>query len=183
VRPPETDPIRDDPAGRSALDLVYREHHEFVWRSLLRLGVPPTQVEDAMHETFLVVARRLSEFAGRSSLRTWLFAIAMRVAMSLRRDAARERRHLDRFGQELHTHTSEPHHQRDASHVLHRLLATLDDDRRAMFIMAELEGMTAPEIAEVTGAKLPTIYSRLRSARAAMEQAARELSGPPRRSP
>lgn len=116
-------------------------------------------------------------------MRTWLFAIAMRVAMSLRRDVARERRHLDRLGQEIQANTVEPHHQRDAAALLHRLLATLSDDKRAVFIMAELEGMTAPEIAEATGVKLPTVYSRLRAARIGMEQAARELSGPAQRSP
>lgn len=183
MRPTETDPTVGAPAAHTPLAVVYREHHAFVWRSLLRLGVPAVLVEDAVHETFLVVARRLAEFEGRASMRTWLFAIAMRVAMSLRRDVARERRHLDRLGQEIQANTVEPHHQRDAAALLHRLLATLSDDKRAVFIMAELEGMTAPEIAEATGVKLPTVYSRLRAARIGMEQAARELSGPAQRSP
>ncbi len=153
------------------LAAVYRQHHDFVWRSLLRLGVSPSLVEDAVHEVFLVVARRLPEFAGRAALRTWLFAIAIRVAQSLRRDRAREQLHLARFEREQPGGADEPHRRRDAAEVLHRLLAALDDDKRAVFIMAELEGMTAPEMAEALDLKLPTVYSRLRAARAAMERA------------
>lgn len=177
-----------DPGSRAevtpvaSLAEVYRAHHKFVWRSLLRLGIPEARVEDAVHELFLVVARKLPEFAGRSSLRTWLFAIALRVAQSFRRDAGRERRHLERLEHEPRSDASEPYGRRDAAAVLHALLATLDDDKRAVYIMVELEGMTAPEIAEALGVKLPTVYTRLRAARLAMERAAEEMSAP-RRSP
>src|SRR5690606_6911465 len=74
---------RRTPGG---LEEIYREHHAFVRRSLIRLGVPHALVDDAVHDVFLVVARRLAEFEGRASIRTWLFAIALRMAQSHRRD-------------------------------------------------------------------------------------------------
>lgn len=168
---------------RSSLEEVYRAHHAFVWRSLLRLGIPAGRIEDAVHELFLVVARKLPEFAGRSSLRTWLFAIAVRVAQSFRRDAGRERVHLERFAHEPRAAASDPYRQRDATVVLHRLLAALGEDQRAVFILVELEGMTAPEVAEALGVKLPTVYTRLRAARAAVARAAHDLRNEPGRAP
>jgi len=55
--------------------------------------------------------------------------------------------------------------------LLHRILDRLDDDKRAVFVLAELEQMTAPEIAEALSVNLNTVYSRLRAARAAFEDA------------
>jgi len=151
------------------LAAVYTEHHAFVWRSLLRLGVDEHRVDDAVHDAFMVVAKRLHEFEGRASMRTWLFAIVMRVAQSLRRDAARERTRRERLQGEPDP-VALPFDRTDAARTLQALLDRLDDDQRAVFVMAELEGMTAPEIAAVIGAKVPTVYSRLRLAREAIER-------------
>lgn len=151
---------------------VYREHHDFMWRSLRRLGVDAADVEDAVHDAFLVVARRLKEFARRSSLRTWLFAIAMRVAQARRRDLRREVQHMHSYEVSVAPRTpDDPRQQHETRVTLHRLLGELEPDQRAVFIMIELESMTAPEIAAVLDLKLPTVYSRLRLARAAMQRA------------
>lgn len=156
-------------SASAALEDVYRQHHRFVWRSLARLGVADERVPDAVHDVFMVVARRLAEFEARASMRTWLFAIAMRVAQSYRRDAARERRRRDRVGQRAEA-VERPHARADAARQLHDMLDKLDDDKRAVFIMAELEGMTAPEISVVLDVKPATVYSRLRLAREQLER-------------
>lgn len=151
---------------------IYREHHDFMWRSLRRLGVDAADVEDAVHDAFLVVARRMVEFAGRSSLRTWLFAIAIRIAQSRRRDHQREARHLQRYEESAAPRAApDPRMQHEIRVTLHQLLAELEEGQRAVFIMIELESMTAPEIAAALELKLPTVYSRLRLARVAMRRA------------
>lgn len=167
---PDRGSTRPQPAGPPRLDDVYRDHHQFVWRSLVRLGVPDDRAADALHDTFMVVARRLEEFEGRANIRTWLFAIAIRVARSVRRDGARERRRREVLSARRPTE-HEPHAASDAANTLRTLLRHLDEDKRAVFIMAELEGMTAPEIASVLRIKVPTVYSRLRHARAQLERA------------
>jgi RNA polymerase sigma-70 factor (ECF subfamily) len=169
--PPTATPsaARESGVDERRLAAVYAEHHAFVVRSLLRLGVDEHRVDDAVHDTFMVVAKRLHEFEGRASMRTWLFAIVMRVAQSVRRDAARERTRRERLREQTED-AMLPFEGADAARTLHRLLDRLDDDKRAVFVMAELEGMTAPEIATVIGAKLPTIYSRLRLAREELER-------------
>jgi RNA polymerase sigma-70 factor, ECF subfamily len=153
------------------LAAVYHEHHDFMWRSLRRLGVDAADVEDAVHDAFLVVARRLAEFEGRSSLRTWLFAIAMRVAQSRRRDRQREVHHLGHYESVERPQSEDPWTRQEMRVTLHQLLDTLEEDQRVVFIMIELESMTAPEIAVALELKVPTVYSRLRLAREAMRRA------------
>lgn len=154
-------------------EAVYEEHFEFVWRSLRRLGVPEASADDAAQDVFLVVHRRLDEFEGRSALRTWLFGIALRVARSHRRRFARKGRH-EPLPAEVAGDTEMPEEtleRRRAADFLDQFLDSLDEDKRAVFVLAELEQMTAPEIETALGVKLNTVYSRLRAARKAFEAA------------
>jgi RNA polymerase sigma-70 factor, ECF subfamily len=158
--------------GALTLEQVYAEHHDFVWRSVQRLGIPSAIADDAVHDVFLVVARRLVEFEGRSSIRTWLFAIAIRVAQRHRRTRARQARKEEALkGATIDAIAPSGEERRAAADLVHRLLATLPEDRRAVFILIELEGLTAPEVAEAFALKLPTVYSKLRAARIALEAA------------
>jgi RNA polymerase sigma-70 factor (ECF subfamily) len=169
ARPGDHEPSGRASASTRALAAVYREHHRFVWRSVVRLGAPDDRIGDAVHDVFMVVARKLHEFEGRASMRTWLFAIAIQVVRAVRRNDARELRRRKKVSEATH-HSHEPHAQADAARALRDLLLALDEDKRAVFIMAELEGMTAPEIAGVLAIKIPTVYSRLRLARARLER-------------
>ena len=74
------------------LDLatVYEAYFRYVWRCLRSLGVRDSQLEDALQDVFIVVQRRLPEFDGRAAVRTWLYAIALRVARKYRERARRE---------------------------------------------------------------------------------------------
>jgi RNA polymerase sigma-70 factor (ECF subfamily) len=155
-----------------ALVAAYREHFQFVWRSARRLGAPPAAVDDVVQDVFLIVARRLAEFRGDASMRTWLFAITMRVVQFHRRTDSRHRRRVEAFA-EAHAEAGgvDPYARRDASDTLLKLLDQLDDDRRAVFVLAELEGMTAQEIAAGLGLNVNTVYSRLRVARQQLERA------------
>lgn len=153
---------------------VYDEHFAFVWRSLRRLGVPDRLLDDAAQDVFIVVHRRLAEFEGRSSIKSWLFGIARRVAHDHRRRVGRKER-----TEELRETTADPRgatpahdaERAEAVRALHEILASLDDDKREVFVLAELEQMTVPEIAEAIGVNLNTVYSRLRAARLAFDAA------------
>lgn len=154
-------------------EVIYEQHFDFVWRSLRRLGVPEASVDDAAQDVFVVVYRRLADFEGRSTVRTWLFGIALRVARSHRRRLARKG-HAEPLPAELESEEGDPEDalgRRRAAEFLERFLAGLDEDKRAVFVLAELEQMTAPEIEAALGVKLNTVYSRLRAARRAFEGA------------
>ncbi len=155
-----------------AFEEIYEESFDFVWRSLRRLGVQPSGLDDAVQDVFLVVHRRLAEFEGRSSIKTWIFGIALHVAQRAARTHARHpAEQLDEtIAAPVDALT--PHDEaarREAVAVLYAILDELDADKRAVFVMAELEQMTAPEIAEIAGLPLNTVYSRLRAARREFE--------------
>jgi RNA polymerase sigma-70 factor (ECF subfamily) len=158
-------------------DSLYDAYFDFVWRSLRCLGVSPDSLDDGAQEVFLVVHRRLAEFEGRSSVKTWLFGIVVGVARNHRR-RLRRKGGLEPVRDDLRQMGPGPEEalelHRALSHV-ERCLADLDDDKREVFVLAEIEGMTAPEIAEVVGAPVNTIYSRLRAARAQFDAAVTRL--------
>lgn len=159
--------------GGVSFELVYNDYFDFVWRSLRRLGVPEASADDALQDVFVVVHRRLGEFGGRSSLKTWLFGIAMRVTSDHRRRVRRKGGHepLDEAVADPAPSPQEKAANAEMLSLLDRALDALDDDRRAIFVLAELEQMSAPEIAEALGVKLNTVYSRLRLARQDFERA------------
>lgn len=149
------------------LDAIYREHHGFVWSTLLRLGVPRSQVDDACQDVFLVVFRRLETFEGRSQLTTWLFSIARRVAFRHRRSLSRRSRKTRALGSEpQHVRTlEETVEQRDAATRVLAALDALDPDKRTVLVLHVFEGKSGPQIAEMLGLPLDTAYSRIKSGR------------------
>jgi RNA polymerase sigma-70 factor (ECF subfamily) len=156
-----------------SFDAVYDEHVDFVWRSLRSLGVRDHTLEDAVQDVFVVVHRRLAEFEQRSTLRTWIFGIAMRVAHDHRRREGRKGG-LAPLDFELYDRAPSPDDraaQTEALREVAQVLETLDPDKRAVFVLAEVEQWTAPEIAEALGINLNTVYSRIRAARREFEAA------------
>jgi len=163
---------------------VFDEHAGYLWRTFRHLGMPEADVPDLCQEVFVVVHRKLGEFEGRSSLKTWLYGICLRVASDHRRRAhVRHERAQADAGEELESGGSfGPDARIDARAQLQALLAELDDDKRAVLVLYELEGLTMKEVAEVVGCPLQTAYARLHAARARLLEArtaARERGSEP----
>jgi RNA polymerase sigma-70 factor (ECF subfamily) len=157
------------------LEQIYEHHFDFVWRSARRMGVADAAVDDVVQEVFVVAHRRLADFEGRSSVKTWLFGILLRVVSDYRR-TLRRKGGLAPLPEALAADGGCPQantEHREKLRLLHALLDTLDDDKRAVFVLAELEQMTAPEIVEALGVNLNTVYSRLRAARRGFDEALR----------
>lgn len=146
---------------------LYNEHFDFVWRSLRRLGVDPSLVEDAAQDAFVVVHRRLPDLRPDASHKAFLYGIAIRVAQDYRRRARRK------GAESLEAETTiskdlgpfEETAKAEAARLVEHFLETLDEDKRAVFSLSDLEEMTAPEISEALAVNLNTVYSRLRVAR------------------
>lgn len=163
---PTTDARPEAAQAGLRFDAVYREHVGFVWRSLLGLGVAEAEIEDAAHDVFLVVHRRLAEFAGASALTTWLYSIARGVASNRRRaEARRLRRHAEAPVPELSEGPAEQVARSQAAAAVERFLAGLPEDQRTVFELFEIEGLRAHEIAGALAVNINTIYTRLRAAR------------------
>jgi RNA polymerase sigma-70 factor (ECF subfamily) len=174
TKPPRPTPAPEELAQRKFV-AVYHAHFDLVWRILRRLGVPADQLEDAAQDVFLVLHRRLPELAPTISLRSWLFGTARRVASDCRRGLRRHERRVQALTVVTDWQPRERVAERaEATDFVQRFLDRLDQDKRMVFILADLEGFTAPEIAEALEVKLNTVYSRLRAARAEFERAITE---------
>jgi RNA polymerase sigma-70 factor, ECF subfamily len=162
----------------SEFEGVYRTHFDAVWRTLRRLGVPEKDATDAAQEVFLIAYRRLAEFEGRSSMKTWLFGIAFRVASNRRNRGSQRREVMDDGLVEALGVTSNfetEMEQRDLLRLLERVLDRLPLEQRAVFTLYEMEGLTGDEIAAALGVPAGTVRSRLRLAREAFSSQARAL--------
>lgn len=153
-------------SGRAIFERLYRDNFSFVWRTLRRFGVADAALEDVVQEVFLVAYRRAGAWDSFASPRSWLFGVARRVAADHRRSRDRHARKLAALP-EMAAPRSVDEHVDDHSRLVAVATAidTLSPDRRAVYILAELEGMSAPEIAEALELKLNTVYSKLRRAR------------------
>ncbi len=178
-------PSMPPPVARTERDLarafrsMYEQHVDFVWRNLRRLGVHVAEADDKAQEVFVIAHRRFGDFEDRGhGPRAWLFQIVLRVASDARRHRRRHPEEPD-GGDSLQTQSVEASQaddlaRREAIGRLDRALSTIDVGRRAVLVLHEIEEMTAPEIAEILGIPLNTVYSRLRVARTELESA---LSG------
>ena len=156
------------------LDEVYRAELGFVWRSAKRLGVREAALDDVVQEVFVIVHRRLGDFEGRSALRTWLFGITLRVVRDHKRSVARKSPDAAVDPDTLRATSagpSESMEKKEAVRLLHAILDEMDDERREVFVMAELEQMSMPDIAGALGVNVNTAYARLRAARQTFESA------------
>lgn len=158
-----------------AFSEVYEAHFDFVWRSLRLLGVADEVVEDALQDTFSVVSRQLHEFEGRSSLRTWLFAILHRVAANYRRRRKRKQSPLAPLDEmPSDDPTPDAHAEaREAARSIERFCARLEPERRGLFVLAVLEETPAAEVATALGLPIHKVYSRVHTLREGLR---RELS-------
>jgi len=160
------------------LQSLYREHFEFVWRSLRRLGVPDADIADAVQDVFIVVHRKLADFEGRSKVTTWLFGIMIRVVRDRRRLACVRLRVDDPRAIEERVDPADlldDVERKQALGILENILDAMPLEQRAVFTLFEIEAMTGHAIAEALELPLGTVYSRLRLARAAFERAVSRL--------
>jgi RNA polymerase sigma-70 factor (ECF subfamily) len=163
---------RDEPSPAERIAQLFSLHADFVWRSLRGLGVPDADAEDAAQEVFLIVYRRLADYEDRGLLRAWLFSISRQVASHYRRGASRaDRRHRALIADTADHDVEELLARREAAELVNAFLNELDEPQRTVFFLADIEGLTAPEIAAALGIKLNTVYGRLRLARKRFEKA------------
>jgi len=162
------------------VEAIYEAHFDFVWRSLRRMGVPQHRMDHAAQDVFVVVHRRLGEFAQRSSVKTWLFGIVLRVAHDHRRTQKRKEQPItNRDPDGLADVTLDDPLRRaeiaDSVRLFRQLVEAMTRDKREIFVLSELEGMTAPEVSEALGIAVSTVQSRLRAARSEFESALSRL--------
>ncbi|MDB4937752.1 MAG: polymerase sigma factor RpoE [Labilithrix sp.] len=165
----------DAAAAATAVTRIYQANADFVWRSLQRLGIRDADLDDVLQEVFVVVHQRLHTFDGSAKMTTWLFGICLRVASAYRRRGFRRNETCVAEPPEPTDRVSaSPEHDLAAAESRRRLDMLLDElelEKRAVFVMFEVDEMPCEEIAQILGVPIGTVYSRLHSARKSFQKA------------
>jgi len=157
----------DEAAKPRNFNAIFRSEFDYVWNSLRRLGVPERDLEDLTHDVFFRVYERFADYDAARPVRPWLFGFSFRVASDYRRRFSNQREVLTAASE-----ASDPAPTAldrmvtaEAMSLAQAALSGIEMDRRAVFILHEIDGCSVPEIANTLELPLNTTYSRLRVAR------------------
>ena len=168
----------DTDARKLSFSELYRQYFDFVWRSARSLGARPGAVDDVVQEVFFIVHTRINEFTWGTSMRPWISKIVVNVVRHHRRTLARKSPH----DSDVHEHrdpdtvahgAADPYERAtlsESGRLLQRLLDALDEEKREVMVLADIEQLSVPEIAEIVGINVNTAYSRLRLGREAFNE-------------
>jgi len=158
------------PAPAPGFRQVFEAHSRYVWRSLLGLGVPESDVADASQQVFVVLHGKLDRLAPGATLRTFVYGICLRVASDFRQRAhvRRERLHAEPVEQAVRLTPEQTVSHRETVRQLEQALDRLDPAQREVFVLFEVEDLPMIEVARALGCPLQTAYSRLHAARRAV---------------
>jgi len=191
MRAPVPEPDGDAVEARDHADpeAVYRRHGARVSYWAARLAGPGFDVDDIVHDVFLVVLRRLKEFRGEAQVSTWLHEITVRVVHAHRRKRGRRAwfwpfaagSAIDLEGARAGEADRDPADQgltpleslerRQAAVLLYRFLDQLDEKYRTAVVLFELEGLSCQEIATLTGTSVANVWARVSRGREQLIQA------------
>jgi RNA polymerase sigma-70 factor (ECF subfamily) len=155
---------------------LYHRYFDFVWASARRLGVEPSAMDDTVQEVFIVIHSKLHTLEKPEALRSWIYGVVRRTASNHRRmQRANAGPSAGAFAnEEPVSREPTPLEQTERNSellLLTSLLDQLDEPKREIFSLVELEELPVPEAAEVLEIPLNTAYSRLRAARQMFEAA------------
>lgn len=152
-----------------AFGALFRAHREHVVRLVHRMVGPAAEVEDLVQEVFLQVHRSLGDFRAEARFSTWLHRLTINVVLMARRSARSRPTLVDAAAApEPRAMVAGPEGTLAVGRrvaALYRLLDRLSDKKREVFVMHDIEGLTAPVIAELVGAPALTVRTRLFYAR------------------
>jgi len=174
---PRTVPKPSTPAQGPEFSTIFRSEFSYVWNTLARLGIRARDLEDASHELFCHVYRKLPTYDPSRPLRPWLFGFAFRLASDYRRLA---RHRLELTGLEVERADPAPSTvdqliSAEERALIETALSLVPLERRAVLILHEIEGTSVPAIAAALSLPLNTTYSRLRLARSDLASAVERL--------
>ena len=164
-----------EPVKARTFQDIFASELRYVWHSLRRLGIPDRDLEDLTHDVFFSVYERFTAYDAARPVKPWLFGFAFRVASDYRRKSSNRREVL---GGELEARDASPTaldrlEHAEALGLARVALDSIELEKRAVFILHEIDGCAVPEIASALGVPLNTAYSRLRAARDQFQAALR----------
>lgn len=181
--PRGTVPVRRVGASETderAFRTLCEEQFGYVWASIHRLGVHGADAEDLAHDVLVTIHRRLPTFDRSRPLKPWIFGIALNVVRNHRRRTHARREREEDLIESVEDPSRSPEHlvELEKKRVLvERALDALPDERRAVFVLCELDEVPMSNAAAALGIPVQTGYSRLRKARDEFRAAVAALTG------
>ena len=159
--------VKQNGSELADLRALYEQNADFVRRAVIRLGGPHAEVDDLVHDIFLVVLKRGYRISGAAKPTTLLYSIAIRVVSAARRRAkVRQFLGLDEAPEAVdRTTPGQLFENREQSAALFRALEKIGEKKRTVFVLYELEELSGDEIAEAVGCPIKTVWTRLFHAR------------------
>jgi RNA polymerase sigma-70 factor (ECF subfamily) len=167
--------VRRAAAGDAdAFRTLFLRHRSDVSRLVYRMLSAPADLDDVVQEVFVQVFRSLKDFRGQSKFSTWLHRVTVNVVLMHRRSARSrpiltEEAPSDLVADDGQTLPDEDAERHERMRAFQRLLSRLADKKRVVFVLHELEGMAPQEIADIVGAPVLTVRTRLFYARRELE--------------
>jgi RNA polymerase sigma-70 factor (ECF subfamily) len=155
-------------ASAPSFDAIYVSECSYVWNCLRRLGVQSRDLEDLVHDCFVIANRKMMDFDPKRPIRPWLYGIALRVASDYRKSARNRREVLSAVPPEAEARPTRPDEEFDAEQNRELVLAALDSldfKNRVIFVMHDINEHTMAEAAKELDLPMATLYSRLKVAR------------------
>lgn len=172
-----------------ALGALLERHQAQVYRFGLKMCRDPEDAKDVVQDTLLAMARGVHGFRGASSLSTWLYAVARSFCIKKRRRsklAPEPERSLEAEAAAEAGSIADPGKRpddavaaRQVEQALEQAIAALEPMYREVLVLRDVEGLTAPEVAEVLGIGVQAVKSRLHRARLAVRARVAPLLGIP----
>lgn len=154
---------------------LFRTHTPYVWRVLRRLGVHERDIEDVAQDVFVTAHTNLHKFEGRSQIRTWVYGICINRARDYLRLARVRREIPTEILPDTTLEANQEQHidQKNSLAKLDQMLQHLDEDKRAVFVLFDIEELPMEDVAQALECPVQTAYSRLYAARAELQSMAR----------
>jgi RNA polymerase sigma-70 factor (ECF subfamily) len=172
---------------RQALEALLERHEAQVYRFGMKMCRDPQDAKDVLQDTLLAMARGVRDFRGASSVSTWLYTIARSFCIKKRRRSAfapDEERSLDTSARAVAKRLADPAQGPDdalagkqVERALERAIEELEPMYREVLLLRDVEGLTAPEVAEVLGVTTQAVKSRLHRARLSVRARVAPLLG------
>ena len=163
------------PATVPSFQAVYARYFDFVWASARRLGVDSSAIDDVVQEILIAIHGNLHTLQRPEALKSWVYSVTRRTVSNHHRAVrARGGKTTTVVDDQLESHQPTPYEVTQKNSellLLANLLAELDEPKRELFVLVEIEEMTVPEVADALDIPVNTAYSRLRAARLAFEAA------------
>jgi RNA polymerase sigma-70 factor (ECF subfamily) len=153
----------------SAFRLLFQRHRADVSRLVWRMLGPRVDLDDLIQEVFLQVHRSLKDFRGQAKFSTWLHRVTVNVVLMHRRSARSRPVFSEPASEDTHADVrllpDEDAARRERMRAFQRLLDRIAEKKRTVFILHEVEGLPPAEIAQIVGAPVLTVRTRLFYAR------------------